>query len=59
MFMVIEPGASGLDKFALLEEEEYLEIESSLDIWRFLMMIEIMIIILCYHGRRSYEGNAV
>ena len=27
MFMVIEPGASGLDRFALLEEDEYLEIE--------------------------------
>ena len=27
MFMVIEPGESGLEKFQLLEEDEYLEIE--------------------------------
>ena len=25
MFMVIEPGASGLDKFTLLEEDEYFD----------------------------------
>ena len=28
MFMVIEPGASGLEQFELIEEEEYLELES-------------------------------
>ena len=27
MFMVIEPGESGLDRFELIEEEEYLELE--------------------------------
>ena len=27
MFMVIEPGASGLDKFALFEEDEYFDYE--------------------------------
>ncbi|MFL2983464.1 MAG: DNA-directed RNA polymerase subunit beta' [Candidatus Neomarinimicrobiota bacterium] len=27
MFMVVEPGDSGLDKFALIEEDEYLELE--------------------------------
>ena len=25
MFMVVEPGNSGLEKFALIEEDEYLE----------------------------------
>ena len=28
MFMVIEPGQSGLDEFALIEEDEYLELEN-------------------------------
>ena len=28
MFMVIEPGASGLEQFELIEEDEYLELES-------------------------------
>ena len=27
MFMIIEPGASGLERFELIEEEEYLDIE--------------------------------
>ena len=27
MFMVVEPGASGVEKFALIEEDEYLELE--------------------------------
>ena len=27
MFMVVEPGASGVEKFELLEEDEYLELE--------------------------------
>ena len=27
MFMVIEPGDSGLEKFALIEEDEYLDYE--------------------------------
>tara|TARA_S200000501_G_scaffold339347_1_gene346879 strand:+ start:6985 stop:11232 length:4248 start_codon:yes stop_codon:yes gene_type:complete len=28
MFMVVEPGGSGLDQFDLIEEEEYLELEN-------------------------------
>ncbi len=28
MFMVIDPGQSGLDEFALIEEDEYLELEN-------------------------------
>ena len=28
MFMVIDPGSSGLDQFDLIEEEEYLELEN-------------------------------
>ena len=46
MFMVIEPGASGLDKFTLLEEDEYFDYE---DQFGYMAVseddIEIMIII--------------